>query len=211
MDSGAAHASTSPMFGFSPAVTPVTRWCTKRSASCCATRSASARRGRQHWPPGARTTARVAVRPGPPRSPPTPPDPRNAAGRSAPQWCTYFNNPPGVSGSGGWVNSRRLAAPARCPARTGTRTRAASRASFAAFAADGSIRRRRVLGSETIAATTIEHSCGDDLIPKRPSRWDRLSAHAGPSVPSDAHVLPLRLGRRVSASPIRTPGSRSAT
>ena len=42
---------------------------------------------------------------------------------------------------------------------------------FAALAADGSIDGVRVLAPETIAAATVEHSCGEDLILKRPSRF----------------------------------------
>ena len=101
--------------------------------------------------------------------PPTPPDPAALPDDLALQWCTYFN-PPGVSGSGGWVN-RADWRTGEVPSTNGHANARGIARVFAALAADGSIDGVRVLAPDTIAAATIEHSCGDDLILKRPSRF----------------------------------------
>jgi len=101
--------------------------------------------------------------------PPAPPDPASLPDDLALQWNTYFN-PPGISGSGGWVNRPdwRLG---EVPSTNGHATARGIARVFAALAAHGSIDGVRMLAPETIAAATVEHSCGDDLVLNRPSRF----------------------------------------
>lgn len=101
---------------------------------------------------------------------PRPPDdPAALPDEVALQWNTYFN-PPGVSGSGGWVNT----APwrdAEIPSTNGHATARGLARVFAALAASGTLDGVRMLDRATIAAATTEHSCGDDLVLLRPSRF----------------------------------------
>ena len=101
--------------------------------------------------------------------PPTPPDPAALPEPLALQWCTYMN-PPGVSGSGGWVNR----ADWRCgevPSTNGHATARGIARVFAALAAGGCTGGVELLAPDTVAAATVEHSSGDDLVLQRPSRF----------------------------------------
>ena len=101
--------------------------------------------------------------------PPTPPDPATLPDALALQWNTYFN-PPGISGSGGWVN-RAAWRSGEVPSANGHASARGVARVFAALAAGGTIDGVAVLAPDTIAAATVEHSCGDDLVLGRPSRF----------------------------------------
>lgn len=101
--------------------------------------------------------------------PPVPPDPASLPPEFALQWQTYFN-PPGVSGSGGWVNRADWRA-GEVPSTNGHASARGIARVFAALAAGGTIDGLAVLAPDTLAAATVEHSRGDDLVLHRPSRF----------------------------------------
>ena len=101
--------------------------------------------------------------------PPTPPEPAALPHDLALQWHTYFN-PRGISGSDGWVN-RAAWREGEVPSTNGHATARGIARVFAALAADGSVDGVRVLESGTVAAATVEHSRGDDLVLLRPTRF----------------------------------------
>lgn len=101
--------------------------------------------------------------------PPAPPDPAALPDELALQWCTYFN-PPGISGSGGWVNRAAWRA-GEVPSTNGHATARGIARVFAALAADGALDGVHVLAPESITAATVEHARGDDLILQRPTRF----------------------------------------
>jgi len=78
-------------------------------------------------------------------------------------------NPPGISG-GGWVNRPewRLA---EVPSTNGHGTARGVARIYSALENGGVIDGVRILEPETLAAATVEHSCGYDLINQRPSRF----------------------------------------
>ena len=78
-------------------------------------------------------------------------------------------NPPGISG-GGWVNRAewRLA---EVPSTNGHGNARGVARVYAALAKGGAIEGVRILAPETLAAATVEHSSGHDLINQRPSRF----------------------------------------
>jgi len=101
--------------------------------------------------------------------PPLPDDPASLPEPVALQWNTYFN-PPGISGSDGWVN-RAAWRDAELPSTNGHASARGLARVYAALAGGGTIDGVHVLAGETIAAATREQSCGDDLVLLRPSRF----------------------------------------
>jgi len=101
--------------------------------------------------------------------PPTPDDPASLPEAVAMQWNTYCN-PLGISGSGGWVNSAPWRA-AEVPSTNGHATARGIARVFSALVAGGTLDGVHVLGAPALAAATTEHSCGEDLILRRPSRF----------------------------------------
>lgn len=101
---------------------------------------------------------------------PSPPDdPAALPDAVALQWNTYFN-PPGISGSGGWVN-RTAWRDAELPSTNGHASARGLARVFAALANDGALDGVRLLEPATLATATDEHACGDDLVLLRPSRF----------------------------------------
>ncbi len=90
------------------------------------------------------------------------------SGDEAMRWKAYWN-PSGFSG-GGWVNTpawRR----AEIPSTNGHGTARGVTRVYAALTNGGTIDGVRVLSSDTLAAATVEHASGFDLINQRPSRF----------------------------------------
>ncbi|MBY0277972.1 beta-lactamase family protein [Candidatus Binatia bacterium] len=84
------------------------------------------------------------------------------------RWQTYFN-PPGVSGSGGWVN-RAAWRSGELPSANGHASARGIARVFAALARGGSDG-NALLAADTLAAAITEHACGDDLVLDRPTRF----------------------------------------
>lgn len=101
--------------------------------------------------------------------PPTPPDVGALPDELALQWCTYFN-PRGISGSDGWVNRAEWRA-AELPSTNGHATARALARVFSVLAAGGAASGVRLVAPELLREATTEHSCGDDLVLHRPSRF----------------------------------------
>jgi CubicO group peptidase (beta-lactamase class C family) len=78
-------------------------------------------------------------------------------------------NPPGISGAG-WVNRPDWRC-AEIPSTNGHGTARGVARIYAALANGGAIDGVAILARETLAAATVEHSCGHDLINDRPSRF----------------------------------------
>jgi len=100
------------------------------------------------------------------------PDVALSTGMPAADDLMRFNaywNPPGISG-GGWVNRSewRLA---EVPSTNGHGNARGVARVCAALAKGGTIDGIRILEPETLAAATLEHSTGHDLINQRPSRF----------------------------------------
>jgi len=101
--------------------------------------------------------------------PPAPGDPARLSEEHALQWNTYFN-PPGISGSSGWVNSTAWRE-AEVPSTNGHASARGIARVFAALAVGGTIEGVHVLAAPTLAAATSEHSSGTDFVLLRPSRF----------------------------------------
>jgi CubicO group peptidase (beta-lactamase class C family) len=89
--------------------------------------------------------------------------------RARMRWCAYFN-PAGVSGLGGWVNAPAWRA-AEIPSANGHATARGVARVYAALARGGTIDGVDVLPADALAAATVEHSTGIDLVLERPSRF----------------------------------------
>lgn len=101
--------------------------------------------------------------------PATPPDPATLPFPYDMRWQTYFN-PPGVSGSGGWVN-RAAWRSGEVPSTNGHATARGIARVFAALAVGGAIDGYVLLAPDVLRAATVEHACGDDLVLDRPTRF----------------------------------------
>ncbi len=97
------------------------------------------------------------------------PPPADAPDQARLRWCTYFN-PRGISGAHGWVNTAAWRR-AEIPSANGHATARGVARVYAALASGGTLDGVAVLPAEAIAAATVEHSCGFDLILERPSRF----------------------------------------
>lgn len=84
------------------------------------------------------------------------------------RWNAYWN-PPGISG-GGYVNTPQWRS-AEIPSTNGHGTARGVARVYAMLANGGEIDDVCILARETIAAATVEHSNGFDLINQRPSRF----------------------------------------
>jgi CubicO group peptidase (beta-lactamase class C family) len=84
------------------------------------------------------------------------------------KWNTYWN-PPGLSGSG-WVNRPEWRR-AEIPSTNGHGTARGVARVYAALADGGEIDGVRVLSSERLLEASTEHSCGNDLILERTTRF----------------------------------------
>jgi len=85
------------------------------------------------------------------------------------RWCAYFN-PAGLSGLGGWVNTPAWRS-AEIPSANGHATARGVARIYAALARGGTIDGVQVVPADTLAAATVEHSSGSDLVLERPSRF----------------------------------------
>ena len=144
---------------------------------------------------------------------PRPPDdPAALPDEVALQWNTYFN-PPGVSGSGGWVNTAPVARRrdpvdqrARHRARPRARVRSPRRGRYARRRErprPGHHRRRH---HRALVRRRPRAAAAVALRPRLPAHAARTSARAESQAPSDTSARAVR-----SASATPTPGSRSAT